>query len=337
MRNLVTAALILLAGFLSGQDIHFSQFYNSGINLTPAKTGIFRGDQRITAGHRGQWRSVPVPWTTYTLAYDRKFIPKYDEAESAFFSGGFLVNYDEASNLSDLTLSNINLTGSYTKILDERNLLSLGLLLGYAGRGFDESTLTWDKQWNETEFFFDSRLNSTEDFDADRINFLETGLGLNFRWQADSLTNFELGLGIFHLTTPEVGFYDNDDIQLSARYTLSAICNFNISQLMGIQVHSLAQFQGPYREYVIGALGKFNVSEEWGKRFQLHIGFGYRTTEALFPTIAIRYNNLYGSISYDLDLTDFGDGKDARLNALEIHFQYRIFNPKRMKGICPVY
>ena len=337
MKTLYLAIILALLGASAiAQDIHFSQFYNSIHNLSPAKTGIFNGDQRIIAGYRSQWRSVPVPWTTFTLNYDKKLIPKYDGITRSFFSWGILVNHDEASNLSELKLTNLNLTGSYTALLNEQNLLTLGLMLGYGARGFDQSTLTWDTQWNETDFFFDTRINSTESFDAERINFIESAIGLNYRFQEDHRTQVDVSLGIYHLGTPEVGFYNSEDITLKRRYTASAICNFQVAEKTDLQMHSLAQFQGPYREYIFGSMVKLYVSDQVGKKLQLHLGMGYRTTESMFPTVAIRYNNFYGSVSYDMDLTDFSSGKDARLNALEIHVQMDIVNPKRERK-CPVY
>jgi len=321
---------------LLGQDIHFSQFHNSPLNLSPGKTGVFDGNHRISAGYRSQWRSVPVPWSTFTAAYDKKFISKYCPPNKSFFSGGVLLNYDKASDLSNLTLSNINLTGSYSTYINPRSLITFGAMLGYASRGFDENSLTWDKQWNETDFFFDTNLSSTENFDADRVNFLETGLGLNFRRQSSGRNTIDLGVGWYHLTTPGVGFYDNDDISLPSRLTLSAIGNFELAKKLDIQLQGLAQFQGPHREYIISGLGKLYVKDDCGKKLDIHLGLGYRTTKALFPILAIQYNNIYGSISYDIDLTDFSDGKDARLNALELHFGYIISNPVREFKLCPI-
>jgi hypothetical protein len=76
--------LFLFSAFVDAvvaQDIHYSQFYNSPLNINPAKTGIFNGDKRINLSHRNQWRSI-VPWTTFTASYDQKFYPKRIETIS---------------------------------------------------------------------------------------------------------------------------------------------------------------------------------------------------------------------------------------------------------------
>ena len=326
--------LLICSGTLISQDQHFSQFYNSSLNLSPGKTGVFNGDQRLNAGYRTQWRST-VPWNSFTAAYDRKFISKYCTEAKSFFSGGILLNYDKSSQLSDMVLTNINLTGSYTALINDQNLFTVGALLGYATRAFDENTLTWDLQWDGS--IFNTGQPTGENFDSRRVSYLETGLGVNYRWQKSSRTQLDLGIGAYHLTTPGVGFYDEDDISLPARYTLSAIGSFAVANKLDLQLHGLAQFQGEYDEVVIGGLGKIHVSDRPGKAVQVHLGLGYRTSEVIFPVFAIQYNNIYGSVSYDIDMTEFGDFTDTRPRALEIHIGYRITNPKRNLKVCPIY
>ncbi|MEK7227019.1 MAG: type IX secretion system membrane protein PorP/SprF, partial [Bacteroidota bacterium] len=46
---------------LQAQDIHFSQFLSSPMNLNPALAGQFDGDHRFVMNHRNQWSSVTVP------------------------------------------------------------------------------------------------------------------------------------------------------------------------------------------------------------------------------------------------------------------------------------
>ena len=54
------------------QDIHFSQFANSPLNLNPAQTGLFNGDYRIMANQRSQWSAVPIPYSTFSLGADMR-------------------------------------------------------------------------------------------------------------------------------------------------------------------------------------------------------------------------------------------------------------------------
>ncbi len=91
-RIFVTLAFALLTlAILPAQDIHFSQFGNAPINLSPGLNGVFGGDLRFVGNYRNQWRSVPVPYLTFSGTLDNKFYfqkGRYDR----YFSGGVLIN-----------------------------------------------------------------------------------------------------------------------------------------------------------------------------------------------------------------------------------------------------
>jgi len=130
---------------LIAQDLHYSQFYHAPLSVSPALTGIFNGDQRYSVSLRDQWRSVPVPWMTFSAGYDKKFYPK--KSTDYFVGAGVFFNYDQQGD-SKINLTNINVSGSYNYLLTENHIITLGGLLGFSSRGFNPSTLTWDKQWN---------------------------------------------------------------------------------------------------------------------------------------------------------------------------------------------
>ena len=96
-RNLYTKfyllVFLILGVNISAQDLHYSQFYNSPQNLNPALTGVFDGDHRLTFSMRDQWRFVPVPWTTFSLAYDKN-IPS-SKYYSVFYGLRLNFNYDK--------------------------------------------------------------------------------------------------------------------------------------------------------------------------------------------------------------------------------------------------
>ena len=202
-----------------------------------------------------------MPWETFTASYDRKFIPKFCEEAKPFFSGGVLLNYDHSSEISDLTFSNINLTGSYTTLLDAHHLLTLGVLVGVATRGFDHNSLTWDSQWDESTFNFNQSSISGEKFDSEKVSYLETGVGINYLWQKSSRTKVDAGVGIFHLVPPNVGYYDIANIKLERRYTFSAVGQFQLSENTDLQGFAMMEVQGPYRETVLGVLKKLYLDK----------------------------------------------------------------------------
>ena len=54
----------------NAQDIHFSQFFNTPLAQNPANIGQFRGNYRMGAVYRQQWRSVTVPYSTFGMGGD---------------------------------------------------------------------------------------------------------------------------------------------------------------------------------------------------------------------------------------------------------------------------
>ena len=54
------------------QDIHWSQFNDNQLFQNPGQAGHFDGDYRFIANYRDQWRSVTIPYNTFSmLAYAR--------------------------------------------------------------------------------------------------------------------------------------------------------------------------------------------------------------------------------------------------------------------------
>jgi type IX secretion system PorP/SprF family membrane protein len=320
---------------LNGQDLHYSQFYNSPQNINPALTGVFNGDHRFTLSMRDQWRFVPVPWFTLSGAYDRQIY--FKDNDKHFLGAGVNFNHDRQGD-SKLNLTSLNFNGSYHRILTPNHILSAGLVLGFASRGFNSQTLTWDKQWDGD--VFNGGLPSGESFsNLERINFLESGLGLNYRYQKHSRSYADVGISALHLLQPDVAFYNIEDLKLPSRITYSAVANIKLIDQLDIQVHGLHQSQGKYEETVFGGLLKFYVSQKRGKEIQVHAGLGYRTAKSLIPTFAVQYNNIYASVSYDVDTNQFNEILKSNKGGPEIHVRYIISNVKPLKTVkvCPIY
>ncbi len=328
---------LLLLFFLkiNAQDLHYSQFYNSPQNLNPALTGVFNGDHRFVGSLRDQWRFVPVPWFTFSGTYDKKMfiLP----GEKQFLGVGAFFNHDRQGD-GNFNLTTLAAQGAYHRILHPNHILSGGMTLGLASRGFNTQNFTWDKQWNGDSF--DPSLSSQEGFDNfERINFLDVGLGLNYRWQKNSRTNVDIGGSVLHLFEPNNAFYDFDLADLPRRFTATLMGNFKLADIFDIQLHGLYQDQGEYTETIVGGLGKIYISQSRGKEVQLHLGAGYRTSGSLFPIVAIQYNNIHASFSYDVDNTFFNETVGINRGGPEFHVRYIIANVQLLRNakVCPIY
>ena len=69
---------------LTAQDIHFSQFSAIKASLNPALIGYQQQDYQIQLQRRSQWESVTKPFTTFSVAINRKNI--YNNFECSYDS-----------------------------------------------------------------------------------------------------------------------------------------------------------------------------------------------------------------------------------------------------------
>ena len=333
---LLGVLLFCLSFSVLGQDIHYSQFFNSPLNMNPALTGIFNGDVRYAANYRNQWSSVPVPYMTFTGSWDQKFYPK--KGDAGFWSGGVLFNYDRAGD-SRLRLVQLGLSGSYTYLLTPQNLITGGLQLGGAQRAFTNgSNLQWENQFDGRQF--DPTLSSGENFDRTSLFFADISAGLNYRWQKSPRTKIDLGGAAYHVNSPKQSFY-KEDIKLPLRYALQLITSFKLSDLFDFQLHGTGQFQGTAKELVPGAAFKIYVNQKRGKEFALTLGALARYSDyfdAVTPMIAFDYQQWYVGLSYDINISELQVATNRR-GGPEISVMYKITNVKPLSEfkVCPIF
>ncbi len=339
--------LLFLTGWaLQAQDIHYSQFYNTPMNLNPGLTGIFRGDARFMGNYRQQW----TPWVhylTFTGVADMKFYPK--APRPGFFSGGVTFNYDQAG-VSKLQLIHLGLSGSYTRRLSNHSYLTLGAQLSGNQRGFKLGALTFDEQYDPGRGRFDPNRDNGEVTLTNTTNFfLDFGAGINFRIQrlsdaalVDEMkhrSKLDVGIGIFHLNRPDQSFFDGDKSRLLVRYSpyISGTLQLGSSGL-DLVTHLSAQVQGPYREY-LGMLGmNIHLETTPGKQFSLQPGIGYRFDDfgdALYPTLQGSHNNWRVGLSWDVNVSDAKVATNQN-GGPEISIQYIISKPLPKFKVCPL-
>ncbi|MGE5355963.1 MAG: PorP/SprF family type IX secretion system membrane protein [Deltaproteobacteria bacterium] len=339
MRDKIILLLIFFScglNYLNSQDFHYSQFYNEPLNFNPSLTGIYEGDQRFILSMRDQYRSIAVPYFTFSGSYDRKFLPNIPR--KGFFSAGAVFNYDK-QGYSKLTLFNLNLTGSYSYLISSRNIITAGALLGYSNKGFNIDDLKWYNNWDKDLGVYDPRIPSGEDFESFRIGYLETGLGLNFRHQFSPRNNITIGASAFHLNRPSHSFYGVNSDKLDIRLTYLGILNLKLIDPLDIQLDILHQEQDVYKETMIGGLLKLYLSNTITKRFAVHGGAMIRLDEGYSPKIAFEYNQWYFGLSYDIVTKDGLSDYSNYRGGPEMHLRYIITNAKPLGAfkICPIY
>lgn len=320
----------------NAQDIHFSQFYNSPLNLNPALTGAFAEDMRFIGNYRNQWSSVPVPYLTFSGSYETKIYSNI--APNGFFTLGAVFNYDQQGT-SELKLTQLSLSGAYTHMLSDYSSLTAGFQVGSMNRSFSLDNLTFENQYNGD--VFDPLSNTREDFPSTSKTFIDIGTGLNFFAMSDKGFNINIGGGLFHLTRPQQNFYNQTESNLPFRITGHLAGKAPVNEKMDVQFRLLSQFQGPYQEYLIGSALVYKINDARGKELAFSIGTNYRyanESDAVIPTMGLRYLSWYGEFSYDVNVSAFDiatNGKGGPEFSL-IYTITKVKPPKTFKA-CPIF
>ncbi|MEM6319324.1 MAG: PorP/SprF family type IX secretion system membrane protein [Bacteroidota bacterium] len=328
------AATLTFLGQLQAQDIHYSQFGRSPLNINPALTGLFKGDLRFIGNYRSQWNKVPVNYMTFSGGFDQKFINT--SMKNSLFSAGIYFNHDEAGDL-ELSNTGVNLSGSFTRRLTEKQFLTAGIQIGGAQRKFDITQLRVDAQFNGDQF--NGALSTQENFVNSSIFYVDLSGGINYRLQNfDKRQKVDVGVAVFHANTPNNSFFENSPSALEARWSFYGMTSFGIGKLFDIGAQAIAQFQGPHQEILVGGTGKIHLNQQPDSELAFGLGLSHRIGDSWIPSVIIDYRMWSIGFSYDVNTSDFNDASFRRggpeLSAIYIFSKVR---PPKEFEICPLF
>lgn len=323
LKRFVTSLILffLVIGTSTAQDIHYTQFYNAPLTINPALTGVFGGDIRFMGNYRGQWSRTPVDYRSFTAVADMKFINR--TAGKGFFSGGLVFNYDQAG-YSNLNLTNLGLSGSYTRQLSNNFFASFGGMVSANQRRFNTDDLTFDNNFDPVSGTADPSLGSGEGFPSTNRFFLDLAAGINFRLQGvnaaelidrlEKRSKLDFGIGVFHVNQPDQSFYDNYEIPLDIRLAPYIMGVVQLGRNLDAIGNLVGQFQAPYKEF-LGMIGaRVHLSRKLGRQLAVQLGIGYRfneldqltaTRDAWMPSVEVHYRQWRAGFSYDINISDF--------------------------------
>jgi len=321
---------VMTSHHVIGQDLHYSQYFNSPMNISPGLTGVFNGEQRIAANFRQQWRNVPVDYRNFDLSYDFKYAPT---DSTNYFNLGALFNYDNAGDLG-LQHVGVNLLGSFMFRISDRLGLSPGIGIGFVQRRFDQGQVITGNQWDGRGF--DPSI-AAEVIGEDNLSFINISFGLNARYQKSDRTFLDLGLSAVNLNGPSTKFtaLGDYDSNLARRFNIYGMGTFRLAKKLDLLLNAVYQTQSPHQEAVLNGQVKIYLDKNFSKA--LHLGVGMRLGDAWYPMIAIQYDNIYASFSYDYNTSGFDVATDGA-GGPELAFKYIIsrvpFYPVKP---CPIY
>ncbi len=334
-RRYIALIFILLAAFKSiSQDIHFSQFNGSLLNISPGYTGLFSADYRIGAIYRSQWQTVPVSYQTFSMNGEARIKPK--RLEKDMIGIGLVFNNDRAGDARyGSTQFYANANYIYLAKPDSSLMLTLGMNLGWCQVGFDYNKMTFDNQFDGLAY--NKGLGSGEGFGWTVRNYADISLGSAIQHVLNRRHKFTYAIGLHHLTKPVITFQGNDLNILDFKMTHCFSYNTAISDHTDIIAEALLSLQGKYVELIPHVSLKYYLNKRENQA--VLAGLCYRTNDAAVLRLGYSYNRLQSGMSYDINVSDFNAATNRR-GGFEIFLNYIIkVKPSFIakKRACPVF
>lgn len=324
----------LLCNSTIAQDIHFSQYSMSPLNLNPAFAGFFDGDYRGVANYRSQWTTVPVSYKTVSISADMSNVSK--STGPGKIGAGILFNNDVAG-YSKYGTTQLYIPLSYIKRLnsDSSLFMSVGLQPGISNIGFHTDQLSFDNQWDGDAY--NPALSSGENFPLMKRTYFDINSGAIVQYRFKQRAAVTLGIGMAHLTAPKISYFKNSEIKLDRKFTSYLAITYPVAEKIDLTGEYLFEKQGKYKENVLGAKIAFLFSSEIKQ--DINAGFYLRTKDAMIYRIGYDYNTWQFSMSYDVNTSKFQAATNRR-GAIEFGLIYifskpKIFVPKQRA--CPIY
>ena len=317
------------------QDIHWSQFYNSALNLSPALTGMQEGDMRFQVNYKNQWNRVPVGYKTLSATYDGKYYTP--RLRNSMFGIGLSVNYDK-SGYSKLEQQNIQILGSLTHRMGENHFLTGGIDIGFTQRAFDFSDLSFSNQWNGDVYV--PSLASREPNDGTSAKYVDFSVGINYHFQLPKKrTKVDLGVGLFHINEP-IGnsFWADNTVFLPRRASFYGLATVYLAPNVDFIGSASFQYQIGHNEQLYSVAGRFHITKEKTKELALQFGAIFRNKDAFAPAMEVHYKKQWQlAFTYDINFSPFKITTE-KIGGPEFSLTYIITKPRFNKvKFCPIY
>lgn len=343
------AAAMLVAGGLSAQDVHFSQYTMAPMLLNPALAGLNQCDYRVAANFRTQWTNISGMNTYTTVAGSADMtigkITKYN----SFAGAGMSFFYDQAGDLKFNT-TRVDLNAAYHFMLNRKGTISLsaGIQGSFNYRGIDASKATFDSQWDEANGSVDPN-GQKETFGRDKMMFGDAGFGLFLSALTKNDHNIYFGFSLTHVNQPKISFYPNTtdasnvNERLYMKFSIHGGSQLNINKKIAVIPHFVALVQGPAQEYNLGVNTKFRLGNLPNDQTAVYFGAQYRglfyskggPVDAVTLSTRVDFKGFTLGFSYDINVSKLLPATKT-VGGPELVLMYQgCFRKKPRPGHCP--
>jgi type IX secretion system PorP/SprF family membrane protein len=311
----IKTILILFLSSLSlasfGQDLHFSQFFNSPLSTNPANTGFIpEGDYRLGVNYRNQWSSVmSVPYKTMSAFGDLQVMKKGDDNSTGWMGLGALILRDVAGS-GNLTSTKIYGSVAYHQMLGYSTLLSLGFNAGWVNKQINTGNLKFPDQFDGK--FFDNKLPTSAVLSSNNINYFDMQVGLNYAYFPTDNIYVNAGYSAHHVNRPRESFFNNlaDSNKVPLRHIAFLNAVFKMNDQWLINPNAYFTRQAKSWQVNLGMNAHYNLSGD-GEKI-LIAGLYFRSKDAIIPLVGLGYKDLTFTFTYDATVSTLRNYNNTR-------------------------
>ena len=306
----------------------------SPLNLNPANTGMFDGDGRLIFNYRNQWKSVPVPYNTFSFGADvnlkKSLIKGTNEAIGVIF------NHDASGDGKyRITDFKIPINHKFSFKTDSQLTVAVGVLAGVTNISIDPNRLSYDKQWDGDAY--NQGLANGENFAKQSKVFADIGMGALVQKTFNQKIKITIGYGISHINNPNISFNNTSGAVLRTKHSESFQFKYSVNQVSSLMFEYYGNQQQKFRENLVGLSYYHTIEPKTNTVF--NFGILSRIKDALITTVGLQHNNMRLQVSYDYNYSQFKRATNGK-GGFEISFIYtwakhRVFVPK--SRVCPIY
>jgi type IX secretion system PorP/SprF family membrane protein len=310
---------------LQAQDVHFSQFSYTPLQVNPALTGIFDGKARVSNSYRSQWSGFGNGYKTIHVSADAA-IGK-ETMKNKYFGIGGMVYQDKAGEAgfrSTIIEGSLSFTSAFSD--QEDHFFSLGFQAGLNQQSVDLTKASWDSQWNGDSH--DPSLPSGESIQLNEFTYLDFNAGVLYYYIPDGINSFSAGVSLSHIGNPNVSYYINSETPLRSKLTIHSTAEISIDKYdeMWVTPKVLALMQGEQKEYLFGGSFKNKVQfksryTNYKKEAYFYGGLYYRWDDAVVVNARFEFNTLGLGLSYDINTSNLSKLAGSA-NAFEINLTF---------------
>jgi type IX secretion system PorP/SprF family membrane protein len=283
---------------LQAQDIHFAQYFHVPQALGPGTIGQFDGTYRVNVIFRQQWRSVTVPYRTFGMGGDARDVL----GVKGLGAGAWIFNDRAGDSHMDRSHMSVGLSWTQRFGVQDAHAIAIGLQGGFSALSIDTRGLTTDLQYNG--FHHDPTLPTGEAFARDALVHGDLHTGIAYRYQPARREMVQVGMGLFNLTGPSIGFLGGPGDPLDRRFAFHALTRHAIHAKWDLMPAVQYMAQGPFRELDLGAHVRYVLLDRFGLDRGVVLGMHWRADDAGYVVAGLEYDDWTFGLSYDINTSD---------------------------------